>query len=71
MTDPPACPASACGEPVDLFDDANETGRTWNCPNCGRWGVAWSPHYLADQPFEEPLAVLGRRRHRRVTGSGP
>ncbi|MET8630951.1 hypothetical protein ABZW30_45965 [Kitasatospora sp. NPDC004669] len=68
MTGPPACPAPGCGAPVDPLGDANETGRTWNCPNCGRWGVAWSPAYLADQPFEEPLAVLGRRPRYRETG---
>ncbi|WP_327677154.1 hypothetical protein [Kitasatospora sp. NBC_00458] len=70
MTGRPACPAPDCGVPVDLLDDANTAGRTWNCPRCARWGVAWSPAYLADQPFEEPLVVLGRRPWCREPG-GP
>ncbi|MBV6698521.1 hypothetical protein [Kitasatospora aureofaciens] len=68
MTSPPTCPASACGAPVDLFNDANSAGQTWNCPQCARWGVAWSSAYLADQPFEESLVVLGRRLQRRAMG---
>ncbi|MFD7829871.1 hypothetical protein [Kitasatospora sp. NPDC059803] len=51
MTDPPACPAPDCCAPVDLLNDANAAGRTWNCPNCARWGVAWSAGYRANQPF--------------------
>ncbi|MDH6707007.1 hypothetical protein P3T27_003736 [Kitasatospora sp. MAA19] len=68
MTTRPACPAPDCGAPVDLLDDANAAGRTWNCPICARWGVAWSQAYLANQPFEEPLVVLGRRPCRRTMG---
>lgn len=66
MTGPPTCPAPDCCAPVDLLNDANAAGRTWNCPNCARWGVAWSSGYLANQPFEEPLVVLGRRKVRKV-----
>ncbi|MFJ9694074.1 hypothetical protein [Kitasatospora sp. NPDC101183] len=61
MNSPPLCP---CGSAVDFIGDANEAGRTWNCPTCSRWGVAWSASYLAKQPIEEPLVVLGRRFNR-------
>ncbi|KJS54897.1 hypothetical protein [Streptomyces rubellomurinus] len=67
----PACPARGCGTPVDLLNDANAAGRTWSCPGCGSWGVAWSASYLASQPFEDPLVLLGRNLRYREPGSGP